>query len=141
MKNKLGAGLVILAIVGVLGYLAFGSVSQNLVYYWTPSELVAAGNKAQEATVRLGGMVEAGSVVAEGGGTTFAVTDGTQSVRVRTEQIPPQMFREGIGVVVEGTMGGDGVFVSKRLMVKHDENYRAPADGEKPDASTMVESP
>lgn len=129
MKNKLAAGLVILAVLGVLGYLAFGSIGQNLVYYWTPAELVAAGAKADNAIVRLGGMVEAGTIVQEGGGTRFSVTDGKASVPVRTEAIPPQMFREGIGVVVEGTMGGDGVFVSKRLMVKHDENYRAPTDG------------
>jgi cytochrome c-type biogenesis protein CcmE len=142
VKNKLAAGLVILAILGVLGYLAFGSVSENLVYYWTPTELAAAGDKARAATVRLGGMVETGSIASTGTTTTFRVTDGEAQVTVRTEQIPPQMFREGIGVVVEGSMGPEGVFVSKRLMVKHDENYRAPTDpAAKPSASTMVEAP
>lgn len=129
MKTRLPAILVAAAVVGVLGYLAFGSMGNNLVYYWTPAELHAAGVKAQGATVRLGGMVEAGSIRSEGTATLFVVKDGEQSVSVRTEAIPPAMFREGIGVVVEGTMGPGGTFQSKKLIVKHDENYRAPTDG------------
>ena len=135
MRNKLPAILVILAVVGVLGYLAMGSVSDNLVYYWTPTELPAAGARATGATVRLGGQVKAGSVKVEGTSTTFVVEDlqhGT--VSVRTDAIPPQMFREGIGVVVEGTLGADGVFASKRLMVKHDENYVPPKAGDSTEA-------
>lgn len=128
MKKKLPAILVVLAVVGVLGWLAMGSVGDNLVYYWTPTELHAAGAKANEATVRLGGLVKPGSVVSEGAATLFLVTDGKEEVKVRTEAIPPQMFRECIGVVVEGNLGSDDVFVSKRLMVKHDENYKAPTD-------------
>ena len=130
MKNKLPAVLVGVAVVGVLSYLAFGSIGNNLVYYWSPTELIAAGAKAQGATVRLGGLVQAGSVKPDGTATLFTVQaeDLVTSVQVRSEAIPPAMFREGIGVVVEGSMGPDAVFVSKKLMVKHDENYVRPTD-------------
>ncbi len=128
MNKKLPAILVVVAVVGVLGWLAMGSVGDNLVYYWTPTELHAAGAKAGEATVRLGGLVKPGSVTTEGNATLFLVTDGKDEVKVRTQEIPPQMFRECIGVVVEGTLGDDQVFESKKLLVKHDENYKAPTD-------------
>lgn len=131
MKQKLPIILVIVAVVGVLGWLALGSVGDNLVYYWSADQLQAAGQKAVGANVRLGGLVKPGSVKTEGTVTTFLVVDATGAVTVpvRTEAIPPQMFREGIGVVVEGSLGDDGVFHSERLMVKHDENYKAPTSG------------
>lgn len=131
MKEKLPVILVAVAIVGVLGWLALGSVGDNLVYYWSPDQLQAAGDKAVGANVRLGGLVKPGSVKVEGTTTTFQVVDtsGKITVPVRTDAIPPQMFREGIGVVVEGSLGDDGVFHSERLMVKHDENYTAPKSG------------
>lgn len=131
MKEKLPVILVAVAIVGVLGWLALGSVGDNLVYYWSPDQLQAAGDKAVGANVRLGGLVKPGSVKVVGTTTTFQVVDtsGKITVPVRTDAIPPQMFREGIGVVVEGSLGDDGVFHSERLMVKHDENYTAPKSG------------
>ena len=133
MNKKLPAILVVLAVVGVLGWLAMGSVGDNLVYYWTPTELHAAGAKAGEATVRLGGLVKPGSVSTEGNATLFLVTDGKEDVKVRTQEIPPQMFRECIGVVVEGTMTRAGVFEADRLMVKHSNEYRAPEAGKAPE--------
>lgn len=136
-KNRLVAAMVIAAVVGVLGYLAFGSIGNNLVYYWSPSELAAAGAKAQGATVRLGGLVQAGSVRPDGTATIFTVVaeDMATTVQVRSEAIPPAMFREGIGVVVEGSLGPDGVFQSKKLMVKHDENYQRPTDEQSMEAT------
>ena len=134
MKSRLPVVLIGVAVVGVLGFLAFGSIGNNLVYYWSPTDLVSAGAKAQGATVRLGGLVEAGSVHAEGTATLFRVKDSAQTVQVRSEAIPPAMFREGIGVVVEGSVGPDAVFISRKLMVKHDENYVAPTDGKASEA-------
>ena len=82
------------------------------------------------ATIRLGGQVKPGSVVQEeGSALAFDVTDGTVDVHVRSEGVPPQMFREGIGVVVEGTMTDAGHFESNRLMVSHDNEYRVPEEG------------
>jgi cytochrome c-type biogenesis protein CcmE len=105
-------------------------IGENLVYYWGPKELRAAGSKAVGATVRLGGQVAPGSVKREGGVSNleFDVTDGTAVVHVVSKGVPPQLFRDRIGVVVEGTMTAAGVFESRRLMVSHDNKYRAPAD-------------
>jgi cytochrome c-type biogenesis protein CcmE len=130
MKSaKLPAVLVAVSVAGVLAFLSFGSMEDNLVYYWSPTELRSASTAAPTGMVRLGGLVKAGSVRVEGTNTLFTVEDNGASVQVRTAAIPPQMFREGIGVVVEGSLGPDGVFESKRLLVKHDENYVAPTDG------------
>jgi cytochrome c-type biogenesis protein CcmE len=120
--------VVALAIAaGVLAFLAFGGIGENLVYYWSPSELHEAGPKAVGASIRLGGLVEEGSIrYGEGSEITFAVTDGDARVVVTSTAVPPAMFREGIGVVVEGTIDDSGNFVTQRLMVKHDNQYQAP---------------
>ena len=131
-----------LAVAGVaFALLAVGGIGENLVYYWGPSELVGAGKKAYGATVRLGGQVVAGSIErGQGSELRFAVSDGKASVNVQTKTVPPQMFREGIGVVVEGTLRPDGRFESQRLMVSHGNEYRAPGDGEKPDMRQLMKS-
>lgn len=128
-------GAVVVAVAGI-AWIALGNLGENLVYYWTPSELHQNAAKAAGATVRLGGMVKAGSIV-QGTPLTFEVTDGKDTVKVSTTEIPPAMFRENIGVVVEGSVASDGTFTSKRLMVKHDNEYRAPKDGAMPDTKAM----
>lgn len=109
-----------------------GGLSKDLVYYWSPTELVQHGAKAYTATVRLGGQVEPGSVKwdAKKNQLDFRMTDGTTTVPVSATGAPPQMFREGIGVVVEGDYEKDGVFHSDRVMVKHSNEYRAPTKGQ-----------
>ncbi|MEO8379561.1 MAG: cytochrome c maturation protein CcmE [Acidobacteriota bacterium] len=110
--------------------IAMSGISDNLVYYWTPSDLRANGQKAYGATIRLGGMVAKGSIHKLGGSAVeFVVHDGKQRVQVKTTSVPPQMFRENIGVVVEGTMVPGGYFQSSRLMVSHSNEYKAPAKG------------
>lgn len=114
--------------------IAAGGIGDNLVYYWGPTEIHQAGPKAVGATIRLGGQVAEGSIVAGSGPSDlrFDVTDGSQTVHVRASSVPPQMFREGIGVVLEGTMTTEGYFSAQKMMVSHDNNYKAPADGERP---------
>ncbi|HKO59191.1 MAG TPA: cytochrome c maturation protein CcmE [Thermoanaerobaculia bacterium] len=119
--------------------IAAGGINKNLVYYWTPSDLHAAGDKAYGATIRLGGMVAKGSVRNLGGasGIEFDVKDATRVVHVKSSGVPPQMFRENIGVVVEGTMTRGGYFESNRLMVSHSNEYRAPAKGHPTDKDEL----
>lgn len=121
--------LLVAAIAFVV--IAAGGINKNLVYYWTPSDLYANGDKAYGATIRLGGMVAAGSVKNRAGvsGVDFDVKDATRIVHVKSNGVPPQMFRENIGVVVEGTMTRDGYFQCNRLMVSHNNEYRAPKGG------------
>lgn len=136
-------GAITIAVLA-FGAIAAAGINRNLVYYWTPSDLRANGEKAYGATIRLGGMVAPGSIQKLGGsGVSFIVHDGKQRVNVRTSSVPPQMFRENIGVVVEGTMVRGGYFESSRLMVSHDNQYEAEGKKhsmEENDLRKMIES-
>ena len=120
----IGAGLVVLAAAVTLVLTAF---QQNLVFFFTPSQVVA-----NEAPIgkpfRIGGMVEAGSLKRGGDGLTvqFTVTDTAKSVQVKYTGILPDLFREGKGVVAQGRLGPDGVFQASEVLAKHDENYMPP---------------
>ncbi len=122
--------------------LTVGGIGENLVYYWGPKELQAAGDKAVGATIRLGGMVAENSVVfGEGAsGVEFDVTDFETTIHVKSKGVPPQMFREGIGVVVEGTMTPAGHFECTRLMVSHGNEYRAPDDPGHADVERLMQT-
>ena len=113
---------------GALAVLNFGNINTNLVYYWGPKELRAAGDEAIGASIRLGGLVAPGSIVRNQDGLTlrFKVTVGVETVQVHSRSVPPAMFREGTGVVVEGRLLEDGSFECSRLMIKHDNEYRPP---------------
>ena len=118
--------------------IAAGGINDNLVYYWTPSDLRAAGDKAYGATIRLGGMVAPGSIRrSAASGVEFDVKDAGAAVHVKSSGVPPQMFRDNIGVVVEGTMTRGGTFESHRLMVSHNNQYRAPKPGHPVDEKQM----
>lgn len=139
-KTRLFA-IVALAIAGgAFAFLALGGLGDNLVYYWGPTELRANAEKAIGATIRLGGQVVPGSIEFDPGTSrlAFEVTDGKEKVLVRSNGVPPAMFRENIGVVVEGTMTKEGHFTSSRLMVSHDNEYRAPKEGEQVDTEALI---
>jgi cytochrome c-type biogenesis protein CcmE len=139
-RNRLVAIGAIFVAAGALAWIAFGNIGENLVYYWKPSEMLAQGPKAYGATIRLGGVVVPGSIVWNPAHTelTFDVADThlptSPKVKVEAKETPPQMFREGIGVVVEGTFAADQVFRTSRLMVNHSNEYRAPHDGGMPES-------
>jgi len=118
---------------GAFVALTAGGIGQNLVYYWGPTELHAAGNKAVGASIRLGGLVADHSIVRTPGSSAieFDVIDRPGGrVHVKCTGVPPQMFRERIGVVVEGTMSPAGHFEGRRLMVSHSNEYRVPGEGD-----------
>jgi cytochrome c-type biogenesis protein CcmE len=122
--------------------ITMGGIGENLVYYWGPTDLREAGNKAVGATIRLGGQVGEGSIVFGEGVSSleFDVVDGRNAVHVKATGVPPQMFRDGIGVVVEGTMTKAGHFQGNRLMVSHDNEYRAPGDPKAVDVKKLMRS-
>jgi cytochrome c-type biogenesis protein CcmE len=115
------AGMVLL---GAAAGLTLYAMNDTLVFFYSPSELLAKQIPAGR-TLRIGGLVETGSVAREGDGTTvhFRVTDTAKTVPVVYKGILPDLFREGQGVVAEGTMGQDGVFVAAEVLAKHDEKY------------------
>ena len=121
-----------LAVISVAVALVLTAFNQNLVFFFTPSQIMA--KEAPTGRVfRLGGMVETGSVKREGINVSFRVTDTAQIVPVTYAGILPDLFKEGKGVVAQGTLGDDGVFRAKEVLAKHDENYMPP------EAATAVE--
>ncbi len=140
-RRALAVSALVIA-VGAFAFLALGDLGDNLVYYYSPSELVANRVKATGASVRLGGLVADGSVVTstESLDLRFEVTDGEATIPVEAHAVPPAMFREGIGVVVEGTLRRDGVFETSRLMIKHDNEYRAPEEGKEKSMDELLKT-
>ena len=139
-KTKWFAFAALAVALGAFLFLTLGGIGENLVYYWAPKDLQAAGDKAVGASIRLGGQVATGSVKWEGtSDLEFDVTDGTATVHVVSKGVPPQLFRDRIGVVVEGTMTQAGHFESRRLMVSHDNQYRTPED-KNVDIKTLMRS-
>jgi len=127
-----GPWLVGAGVAAIIGWLAFSGVGNALVYYLTPTELAARGEAAIGQSVRLGGLVLPGSVSGSATDLTFVLTDGETEITVHSSVAPTSSFREGAGAVVEGAMGPDGVFEADEVLVKHDENYVAPTQGQLP---------
>lgn len=132
--NRTGLIIAAAVVLGGLGFLIFGRLEKNLVYFLTPSELLAKGQAAVEQPVRLGGEVKKDSIVWDSRhiSVQFLLTDGQKEIPVSSQTTPPQMFQEEMGVVVEGKLLTDGRFEADRLMVKHSNEYHPPKEGEKP---------
>ena len=124
-QRMLLIGLV-LAGMGVAVAFAYRAFQENLLYFFSPSQVMAG--EAPERAFRLGGMVLDQSLVREPGSLTvsFVVTDNVQSIPVKYTGVLPDLFREGQGVVVRGQLDGQGGFVAEEVLAKHDENYMPP---------------
>ena len=130
-KRFLIGGAIIL---GALGYMIYGGMQDALVYFKMPSELRAEEKSLQGKFVRMGGMVVKGSLEKDLQNLTykFQITDGATSFPIYFKGVPPDLFVEGKGAVVEGRVGGDGVFQATAIMAKHAEDYSPHADGKTP---------
>jgi len=118
-------GAVVLAMVAA-GALAFKAFNENLLYFYSPTQVVN-GEAPVEKTFRLGGLVEEGSIRRAPGSLTvkFVVTDLENEIPAEFEGVTPDLFAEGKGVVAHGVFR-DGRFVASKVLAKHDENYMAP---------------
>lgn len=129
--------IVALATVLVLafGWLLWGGLEKNIVYFLEPHELLSKGSSGMNVPVRLGGLVRPGTVQWDSTShrLRFEVTDTTNvAIRVNSTGAPPQMFRDGMGVILEGKLAGDSTFAATSLIIKHSNEYRAPKAGERP---------
>ncbi len=125
-RHKRGAIVLgVLAAVGVAVALVLNAFNSNLVFFYTPSQ-IASKEAPQGRTFRIGGLVQAGSLVRDGVTVRFLVTDTAKTVPVRYDGVLPDLFKEGKGVVAQGQLGPDGVFVAREVLAKHDENYMPP---------------
>lgn len=116
-----------LAVLGLAAWLVLSAFQKNLVFFFTPTQILA-GEAPQGKNFRIGGMVETGSVQRQADGVTvaFRVTDSAKTLPVKYRGILPDLFKEGKGVVAQGKLGADGVFVASEVLAKHDENYMPP---------------
>jgi len=113
------------AALGIATALVLAAFQKNLVFFFTPSQ-VAANEAPQGRTFRIGGMVVVGSLKRDGVEVSFAVTDTAKTIPVVYRGALPDLFREGKGVVAQGSLGDDGVFRAREVLAKHDENYMPP---------------
>jgi cytochrome c-type biogenesis protein CcmE len=111
----------IAALLGIAVMLVLGALRDNIVFFYTTSEISQSKLKSGQS-LRLGGLVKDGSVEIEGMKSVFIVTDGTVDITVKYDNALPSLFREGQGVVTEGQIE-DGVFIAQNVLAKHDENY------------------
>jgi len=120
-----------LGALGVAAALVLNAFQSNLVFFFTPSQVVSH-EAPQGRSFRIGGLVEAGSVVRDKDALTvhFRVTDTAKTIPVTYTGILPDLFREGKGVVAQGKLGPDGTFHANEVLAKHDENYMPPEAAE-----------
>jgi len=125
--KKIGIIGSVLVVIAGLAYLALGNFGENLVYFMTPSEVVTLEQDLYGKKMRVAGMVVEASmkVVPETLKISFDLTDGAETIPVAFEGIPPDLFKEGKGAVVEGYWDQDHVFHSHMIMAKHEEDYMA----------------
>ena len=126
-KKRLTLIVLMVAGIGVGLYFALQSLNQNIMFFFTPTE-VAEGKAPQGRLFRMGGMVVTGSVSRPGEGLTvhFDLTDNESNVTVMYTGILPDLFREGQGIIANGQLDKDGAFVAQEVLAKHDENYMPP---------------
>ena len=126
-RKRLLVVLLGLGMLGIASALVLFAFNDNLVFFMSPSDLATKG-APETRRLRLGGLVEAGSVTRQVDGRTidFRVTDGSSAVPVVFGGVLPDLFREGQGVVVEGALGKNGVFKADTVLAKHDERYMPP---------------
>jgi cytochrome c-type biogenesis protein CcmE len=130
-------GIIILA---ALSYLIYGGMREAIVYFVTPSELKAKEGVSTQKFLRMGGMVVKGSLQKDVRNLTyrFELSDGSASIPVFFRGLPPDLFAEGKGAVVEGRLNRDGVFQASTIMAKHAEEYSPPPDGKTPYPHSFV---
>jgi cytochrome c-type biogenesis protein CcmE len=127
--RKKRLGLILLMVVGVATGVGFAlkSLDQNIMFFFTPTEVVS-GKAPTDKLFRIGGMVVEGSVRRPGDGLTvhFDLTDNEQSLTVQYSGILPDLFREGQGIIANGKLDRSGEFVAEEVLAKHDETYMPP---------------
>lgn len=126
-RQRLVLVIVALLLLGGATTLVLAALSDSVAFFASPSD-IAAGKVDTERRFRLGGLVVEGSVRrgGEDGLVRFALTDKANVVQVRYRGLLPDLFREGQGIVAQGVLGRDGVFVASEVLAKHDERYMPP---------------
>jgi cytochrome c-type biogenesis protein CcmE len=117
------------AVVGIAAGLVLYALNSNIVFFYTPTQ-VAREEAPRGRHFRLGGLVQPGSLARDGTRVTFIVTDNVRQIPVAFTGSLPDLFKEGKGVVAQGSLGSDGTFAATEVLAKHDENYMPPEAAE-----------
>ena len=129
MKERHKRFIIVVAVMMVMCGVTFGSLfllKDDILFFFTPSDIFERGIDQTNDRVKVGGLVEVGSVVIDGeGNVIFSITDNKNVVNVRYSGVVPNLFREGKGVIADGVFK-NAIFEAKEIMAKHDENYRPP---------------
>jgi len=120
-SKRLVAIACIASLLGIAAMLVLGALRDNIVFFFTPSEISQTDRQSGQQ-FRLGGLVKEGSVGIDGMQSVFVVTDGNADITVHYNNALPSLFREGQGVVAEGQIK-NGIFIAQNVLAKHDENY------------------
>ncbi len=114
-------------VLGAAAALVLNAFRSNLVFFYTPTQ-VFSNEAPKDRSFRIGGLVEPGSLIRASGSVEvkFKVTDNAKAIPVVYQGILPDLFKEGKGVVAQGALGTDGVFMASQVLAKHDENYMPP---------------
>jgi cytochrome c-type biogenesis protein CcmE len=140
-KRRLIGVLVIVVGVSAAAAVAMRALNENMLYFWSPSDLQEQTAPAGKR-IRLGGLVAGGSVrrASDSLHVEFTVTDGAAAIDVHFDDILPDLFREGQGVIAIGEMAPEGHFVAHEVLAKHDENYMPPEVKDALDKAGHVET-
>lgn len=134
--KRIGFIIAGLAGLGIAAALVLSAFQENLVFFFSPSQVVAKEAPINK-TFRVGGLVETGTLKRDNDGLTvhFTITDTAKSISVVYKGILPDLFKEGKGCVAQGRVGSDGVFYADQVLAKHDENYMPPQAGQAIDSA------
>lgn len=124
-KRRLMMIVLILIGVGTATAVALTAFNQNMMFFFSPSQVIA-GEAPQNRTFRVGGMVKENSLKRDGITVRFTVHDNVKEVTIAYTGILPDLFREGQGIVAQGKLNSDGIFIASEVLAKHDENYMPP---------------
>ena len=122
-QKRLGLIAVIGVVLTSAVLLVMFALRDEIVFFYSPTEVIVENKVAPGQRFRLGGLVEEGSVAKSGDTVAFAITDTEYTMQVSYVGILPDLFREGQGVIAEGTLSPDGKFSAETVLAKHDENY------------------
>ncbi|HHS82658.1 MAG TPA: cytochrome c maturation protein CcmE [Devosia sp.] len=121
-QKRIGVILGLGAVLVLASALILNALRDQIVFFYSPTELMARPDLSGQA-VRIGGLVEDGTWVRNGNSNVFSLSDGTTVITVTYDNLLPDLFREGQGVIAEGHLSGDGTFTATSVLAKHDENY------------------
>ena len=126
VKSRIYVLILSLMTVAAIIFLIFRSLEENVVYFFSPTEIYNKSNISLNKTIRLGGLVKEGSIKKDKTTTNFIITDLKNEINISFNGQVPNLFSEGKGVVVEGKLKDKKYFIAENILAKHDENYMPP---------------